>query len=75
MIDSSLGKKECHDLVLGTETFVIHQLRARRMLTINNVLLRTRRGLSLYIGYEGSALLVPKGTLSNNFNAILAFRR
>ena len=61
-------------MVLGTETFILHKLRVRRMLTMfNNVLLRTRRGLSLYIGYGNSAFLVLKGTLSYNFNAILAF--
>ena len=46
--------------------------RARRSLSLfNNILLRTRRALSMYKVYGDSALLVLNGTLLNSVNALL----
>ena len=53
-----------------------NKLRARRPLSlINNVPLRTRRGLLPYKVDGDSALLVLNGTLLNSLNALLALSR
>ena len=52
------------------------QLRAKGALMLfKDVLLRTRRALSLYEVHGNSALLVLNRTLLNSINAILALNR
>ena len=52
------------------------KLTARRSLSLfDDVLLRTRRALSLYNVYGNSALLVLNWTLLNSINALLALSR
>ena len=51
----------------------IHQMKARRvLLQLKDVLLRTRRALSLYKVYGDSSLSVLNGTSLNCNNALLA---
>ena len=66
-------------MVMGSENpvnLIYCQLRARKaLMLVKDVLLRTRRVLSLYKVYGDIAPLVLNGTLLNTFNVLLALSR